>query len=252
MTSKIWRTIIIDDEELARQRLKRLLSIHDHLDIIAEAANGAEGLQQIEKHQPDLIFLDIEMPVLNGFEMLSKLKKQPKVIFTTAYDQYAVKAFEEESVDYLLKPVEAERLEKSMQKLQQHQGATELQIPFNLLAEKLKVKKEIKTLTVKIGDRILLIKLADITSIEAEDKYVFLNTADGKRHLTDFTITALQEKLPDTFLRISRSTLINSDAIKEIRKSFNGTLVFLMTDSAASKCSSSRGYTQALKEIFDI
>ncbi|PTS95465.1 DNA-binding response regulator, partial [Pedobacter sp. HMWF019] len=247
MTTKIWRTIIIDDEELARQRLKRLLSVYDHLNIIAEAANGAEGLQQIEKHQPDLIFLDVEMPVLNGFEMLSQLKKQPKVIFTTAYDQYAVKAFEEESIDYLLKPVEAERLEKSMQKLQKHQGVTAIQIPFELLADKFNIKKEIKTLTVKIGDRILLIKLADITFIEAEDKYVFLNTADGKRHLTDFTITALQEKLPDTFLRVSRSTIINSDAIKEIRKSFNGTLVFLLTDTAGSKCSSSRGYTQALK-----
>lgn len=249
---KIWRTIIIDDEELARQRLKRLIDEYEQLEIVAEASNGAEGLEMIGLHQPDLIFLDIEMPVLNGFEMLARLKKQPKVIFTTAYDQYAVKAFEEESVDYLLKPIESERLEKSMQKLRQHEDLKDYHVSIERLASQLQLKKEIKTLTVKIGDRILLIKLSDIAFIEAEDKYVFIHTAEGKRHLTDFTITSLQEKLPDTFLRINRGTIINSDSIKELRKSFNGTLIFLLNDAAGSKCSSSRGYTAALKEIFDI
>src|SRR5437870_387714 len=101
--SKVWKTLIIDDEQLARQRLKRLLKPYDELDIIGEAVNGADGLEQIQTLQPDLVFLDIEMPVLNGFEMLAKLTKQPKVVFTTAYDQYAIKAFEEDSIDYLLK-----------------------------------------------------------------------------------------------------------------------------------------------------
>ncbi|RZL14999.1 MAG: response regulator, partial [Pedobacter sp.] len=106
----MYKTIVIDDEQLARQRIKRLLKEYDEIEIIAEAENGAEGLLLIEQHQPDLIFLDIEMPVLNGFEMLAKLTHQPKVVFTTAYDQYAIKAFEEGSIDYLLKPVELERL----------------------------------------------------------------------------------------------------------------------------------------------
>jgi len=250
--SKRWNTIIIDDEELARKRLKRLLAIHDCIHVIGEAANGAEGLQQIEKLNPDLVFLDIEMPVLNGFEMLSRLTKPPKVIFTTAYDQYAVKAFEEESVDYLLKPIEDERLAKAVKRLQTQQQELDYTIPLDLLMRQLKVKKEVKTLTVKIGDRILLIKIQDLVYIDAEEKYVFLNTADGKRSLTDFTITALAEKLPDQFVRINRSTIINSDLIKEIKRGFNGAFFFIMNDTESTKLNSSRSFGPALKDIFDI
>ena len=116
--NKTWKTLIIDDERLARQRLVRILKPYKHIDIIGEAANGRDGLEKIEELKPDLIFLDIEMPVFNGFEMLRQLKHQPKVVFTTAYDQYAIKAFEEDSIDYLLKPVEANRIEKTIEKLQ--------------------------------------------------------------------------------------------------------------------------------------
>lgn len=248
---KTWNVLLIDDEPLARQRLRRLLKEHDHINIIGEAGNGAEGLKQIEELNPDLIFLDIEMPVYNGFDMLSRLNDPPKVIFTTAYDQYAVKAFEEESVDYLLKPIEAERLAKAVLRLQQRQDAAYV-IPVELLMKQLNKKKEIKSLTVKIGDRIILVKLQELAFIQAEDKYVFLNTTDGKRHLTDFTLTTLQDKLPEEFVRISRSTIIHSELIREIRKSFNGTLVFMMNDSEGSKLNSSRSYGPALKERFDI
>lgn len=249
---KTWNTIIIDDESLARQRLKRLLSVHESIHIVGEAGNGLEGLQQIELLKPDLIFLDIEMPVLNGFEMLERLKQAPKVIFTTAYDQYAVKAFEEESVDYLLKPIEKERLEKAVNRLKNSRPQYDQNIPLALLMDKLKIKKDIKTLTVKIGDRILLIKLQDIAFIEAEEKYVFLCTIDGKRNLTDFTIAALEEKLPDHFVKINRSTMINTELIKEIRKGFNGAFFFIMNDVKETKLSSSRGQGPALKEIFDL
>lgn len=249
---KTWNTIIIDDESLARQRLKRLLSVHESIHIVGEAGNGLEGIQQIELLKPDLVFLDIEMPVLNGFEMLERLKQAPKVIFTTAYDQYAVKAFEEESVDYLLKPIEKERLEKAVNRLKNSRPQYDQNIPLALLMDKLKIKKDIKTLTVKIGDRILLIKLQDIAFIEAEEKYVFLCTIDGKRNLTDFTIAALEEKLPDHFVKINRSTMINTELIKEIRKGFNGAFFFIMNDVKETKLSSSRGQGPALKEIFDL
>ncbi|MBB6499204.1 LytR/AlgR family response regulator transcription factor [Pedobacter cryoconitis] len=250
--NKCWNTLIIDDEELARQRLKRLLTPYECINIVGEAANGAEGLEQIERLNPDLIFLDIEMPVLNGFEMLGRLGKPPKVIFTTAYDQYAVKAFEEESVDYLLKPVEDERLAKAVNRLQSLQPGTDHPIPLDLLLKQLQVKKEIKTLTVKIGDRILLVKIQDLLYIEAEEKYVFLNTVDGKRNLTDFTITSLAEKLPDQFVRINRGTIINSELIKEIRRGFNGAFFFIMNDFKETKLNSSRSYNAVLKDIFDI
>src|SRR5476651_303107 len=248
--SKVWTTLIIDDEQLARQRLKRLLKQYDQLEIIGEAVNGADGLEQIIALRPDLIFLDIEMPVLNGFEMLSKLDVQPKVVFTTAYDQYAIKAFEEDSIDYLLKPIEAERLEKTIKKLQQNQPAA-APLPLEALMKQLLVKKEIKTLTVKIGDRILLIKLNDILFIDAEDKYVFLHTADGKKHLTDFTISSLEDKLPEQFARIHRGTILNVDHIKEIRKGFNGALVFLMNGTDV-RLTSSRSNGDMLRERFGI
>ena len=250
--NKTWKTIIIDDEQLARQRLARLLEPYDNIDIIAEAVSGHDGLEKIETLLPDLIFLDIEMPVFNGFEMLGKLKHQPKVVFTTAYDQYAIKAFEEDSIDYLLKPVETERLEKTIKKLQQAQQILPDYLSLAALMKQLEVKKDIKTLTVKIGDKILLIKLDNIIYIEAEDKYVFLHTADGKKHLTDFTIGSLEEKLPEQFVRIHRSYIINSEHIKEIRRSFNGAFVFVMDNIGNTRLSSSRANGEALRDRFNM
>jgi two-component system LytT family response regulator len=250
--NKTWKTLIIDDERLARQRLVRLLKPYEHIDIIGEAVNGQDGLEKIEELKPDLIFLDIEMPVFNGFEMLRQLKHQPKVVFTTAYDQYAIKAFEEDSIDYLLKPVETNRIEKTIEKLQRTQHQPPPYLPLQALIEQLHIKKDIKTLTVKIGDKILLIKLDRIIYIEAEEKYVFLHTADGKKHLTDFTISSLEKKLPEVFVCVHRSIIINSDHIKEIRKGFNGAFVFVMNNHENTCISSSRSNGERLRERFGI
>ena len=247
----MWKTIVIDDEQLARQRIKRLLKAYDEIEVIAEAEDGELGLESINKHKPDLIFLDIEMPILNGFEMLAKLTHQPKVVFTTAYDQYAIKAFDEGSIDYLLKPIEVERLDKTIKKLKEtNLSAAPVQIEE--LLRRMQQKKTIKTLTVKLGDKILLIKLTDIVHVQAEDKYVFLHTADGKKHLTDFTLSALEEKLPEEFLRIHRSEIINTEYIKEIRKGFNGALVFVLNNAEETRVTSSRSNSEALRERFDI
>lgn len=250
----IFKTIIIDDEELARLRLLRLLKPYaDLIEVVAEASNGQDGLEFITRLRPDLIFLDIQMPLLNGFEMLAQLKVQPKVIFTTAYDQYAIKAFEEDSIDYLLKPVEAERLEKTVGKLEKLNTKSPAQeLPLESLLKALNIKKELKTLTVKVGDRILLVKLDDIAYIEAEDKYVFLHCRDGRKHLTDFTITALEEKLPEHFIRIHRGTILNSEMIREIRKGFNGSLIFVLTDNDSTRVNSSRGHGDTLRARFGI
>jgi two-component system LytT family response regulator len=246
------KTIIIDDEPLARQRIKRLLQAYEFIDIVAEGAHGKEGLELINELSPDLVFLDIEMPVMNGFEMLAELSTQPKIIFTTAYDQYAMKAFEENSVDYLLKPIEKERLAKTMLKLQTAGFAQQDDLPlFKRLIEQLRPHRQISTLTVKIGDRMLLVKLQDIYHIEAEEKYVFLH-CDGYRHLTDFTLASLEGRLPDNFVRVHRSSIINCNRIKEIRKSFNGAFVFVMDDLDNSRISSSRGYGEELRERFEM
>jgi len=250
--SKTWTTLIIDDEQLARQRLMRLLEPYENIDIIGEAVNGQDGLEKIETLKPDLIFLDIEMPVFNGFEMLGQLQHQPKVVFTTAYDQYAIKAFEEDSIDYLLKPVETGRLEKTIKRLQQTQHQPIDYGNLDVLMRHLQGTKNIKTLTVKIGDKILLVKLDTIIYIEAEEKYVFLHTVDGKKHLTDFTISSLEEKLPDQFVRIHRSTVINSDQIKEIRKGFNGAFVFVMNNTENTRLKSSRSNGEVLRDRFGI
>lgn len=245
-----WKTIIIEDEQLARQRLKRLLANYQEVEIIAEAENGLEGLELINQHQADLVFLDIEMPILNGFEMLAKLTHhQPKVVFTTAYDQYAIKAFDEGSIDYLLKPIELERLDKTILKLKQTNLAKPVMALDDLL-QQIKGKSVQKTLTVKLGDRILLIKIEEIIHIQAEDKYVFLYTADGKKHLTDYTLSVLEAKLPDDFIRIHRSDIINTNYITEIRRGFNGALIFVMSNQ--SKVSSSRSNSEALRARFGI
>ncbi|MGY3211388.1 LytR/AlgR family response regulator transcription factor [Mucilaginibacter sp. HD30] len=247
----IWTTLIVDDEQLARQRLKRLLEPFNEINIIGEAANGLEALNLIEKLKPQLLFLDIEMPVLNGFEMLERLSTQPKVVFTTAYDQYAIKAFEEGSIDYLLKPVEKDRLEKTVARLKTHQQEQQ-QIPIATLLQQLQPKNSAKNLTVKIGDRILLIKPADIVYAEAEDKYVFVYTNDGKKHITDYTISGLEQKLSEQFIQINRGAIINTDFIKEIRKGFNGARIFVMDHSPEVKLTSGRSFNSLINNRFEL
>lgn len=250
--NKTWTTLIIDDERLARKRLVRLLKPYENIDIIGEAINGQDGMEKIEELKPELIFLDIEMPVFNGFEMLRQLKHQPKVIFVTAYDQYAIKAFEEDSIDYLLKPVEINRIEKTIEKLKRTQNQPASYLPLQSLIEQLQVKKDIQTLTVKIGDKILLIKLDGVVYLEAKEKYVILHTADGKKHVTDYTITLLEKKLPEVFICIRRGTIINSDHIKEIRKGFNGSFIFVMNNYENTCIASSRANGNRLRERFGI
>ncbi len=250
------KTILIDDEPLAISRLKRLLLRYENdFNIIAEAKNGKEGLALIEQLKPDLIFLDIEMPEMNGFELLSKLNYMPIVVFATAYDQYAIRAFEENSIDYLLKPIEAERLEKTVEKLQKiKHSSTDNLFNTNLLEmlEKLKPKKEIHSISVKSGEKILFISLTDIAFFEADDKYVTLNTIDGKQHLTNFTITNLEEKLPDNFMKISRSAIINSLLIKELQKSFNGKYVVILKDIKSTKIKTGSSFGDNLKKLMEI
>ncbi len=259
-----WKTILIDDELLARQRLTRLLQPYDDIRIIAEADNGQSGLELIEQHQPDLVFLDIEMPVLTGLEMLAKLKTQPRIVFTTAYDQYAIQAFEQNSIDYLLKPIEKERLEKTITKLrglesnpvhlpaEGETGREEQLSQLEQIVQQLQRRQKLKTLTVKTGDRILLLRLNEIIYAQAEEKYVYLFTSDGKKYLTDYTLAVLEERLPTQFVRIHRAHIINSEQIREIRRGFNGVYNFVLTGYEKSPVASSRGYAEELKKRFEL
>ena len=255
------KTLLIDDETLAVSRLRRLLDKHrDTFEVVGDAANGAEGLTLIEAEQPDVVFLDIEMPLLNGFEMLSKLTVMPMVIFATAFDQYAIRAFEENSVDYLLKPIEAERLARTAQKIRtlversdtDHPATNPMTDSVMRLLAQMQPKKEIYSISVKTGDKIRLVPLSDIAYFEAEDKYVFLSTMDGQKFLTTYTLTTLSEKLPDTFVRVSRSVTVNRHKIAEVHRHFDGKFILALTDKKATRLTTGSTYGEAVRGMLEL
>lgn len=254
-----FKTLLIDDEPLARARLRRLLSHYgETFDIVGEAANGAEGLTLVEELHPEVIFLDIEMPLMNGFEMLAALTFMPMVIFATAYDQYAIRAFEENSIDYLLKPVENDRLEKTVEKLKKRIAAPEERVStsFNAsllqIIEHFKPKKDLHAISVKFADKILLIPLEEISYFEAEDKYVFMATKEGQKYLTSYTISTLEEKLPPHFTRVSRAAILNSRHIKEIQKHFDGKFILVLNDKKNSKITSGQSFAENVRQLFEL
>lgn len=254
---KKYKTIIIDDETLARDRLRRLLGAHNHIfEIIGEAQNGQEGQQMVDTLKPDLIFLDIEMPLLNGFEMLRVLNHLPIVIFATAYDQYAIQAFEENSIDYLLKPILAERLERSIQKLQRFEAesASDDQHSQSIqqLLQQLQPPKAITGIPVQVGDTIRLIPLTEVTHFEADGKYVYLHTPSQNKHLVDYTLTTLDGKLPAQFVRIHKSYIVNSEFIKQFEKYFRGRYILHLADKAGTKLTSGASFADRVKALFEI
>ncbi len=249
------KVIIVDDEPAARRLMRSLLQEHkETVDIIAEASNGREALEKIDSLFPDLIFLDIQMPDLTGFEVIEKLTHKPDIIFTTAYEQYAIKAFETFSIDYLLKPIKEERLEQSIAKLKKF-GRLNAGIDITNLQQiisQLKAPQKATALPVKSGDKINLLRFDNISYFEANDKYVFIHTIDGQKHLTDQSLMTLEEKLPGQFYRVQKSFIINKDRIKEMHKHFNGRFLFTMDDKNNTRISSGRTYHESIKSEFGL
>lgn len=250
------RAIVIDDEPLARTRLCKLIEQHDDVEVVDEAGSGAGAVAAIEEHHPDVIFLDIEMPDFNGFEVLKKLTRRPWVIFTTGYDHYAMQAFEAAGIDYLLKPIETEHLERALGKVQRMHGST--QDHFEERVEKLlrswniqpQAKQYLERIAVRLGERILLIDVRDVTHFYASDKYVFARTAAGKEHIVSQTIAELEEQLdPQFFARVHRSTIVNVRHIKEIQIWFGGKYRLLLDDKDASEVVVSRNMAKKLKTV---
>ena len=218
------RILIIDDEKLARSRLRRMLDKYKQIQIVGEARNGKEALKMIRDTRPDVLFLDIRMPMLSGFEMLERLKSSPYIVFTTAYDQYALRAFDENTVDYLLKPISDEKLDRAISRLSDivNHGKT---VPYDLekLIQILRQKEErMKRFSVRVGDRILLIPDNEIAFFQAEDKYTFLNTS-GERYIVPFTLKELEARLdPDLFVRVHRAFIVNIEHISSMERWFGG------------------------------
>ncbi|NOT51177.1 MAG: response regulator transcription factor [Chitinophagaceae bacterium] len=253
--NRLFKAIIIDDEPAARRLMKSLLQQHkDVVEVIGEASNGREALGKIDSQLPDLIFLDIQMPDLTGFEVIEQLNHQPDIIFTTAYEQYAIKAFETFSIDYLLKPIKEERLEQSIAKLKKF-GKLNAGIDISELQQiiqQLRTPQKATALPIKTGDKINLLKFENISYLEAHDKYVFIYTIDGQKHLTDQSLMSLEEKLPAQFYRVQKSYIINKERIKEMHKHFNGRFLFTMDDKNVTKISSGRTYNEAIKAEFGL
>ena len=214
MENKI-KTIIIDDEKLARDLVKNYLQSFDNISVIDECENGFDGIKSITENKPDLIFLDIQMPKLNGFEMLEILDNQPKIIFTTAYDQYALKAFEVNAIDYLLKPFSRERFSDAVNKIL----ATHENIDVNNTdlpkLDVLRTDEKLNRIVVKTGKKIVVIPIDEIQYLEAQDDYVKIVT-NNQSFLKQKRMKFYEEYLPDNFIRIHRSYICNLSKIKEI------------------------------------
>ena len=245
------RALIIDDEELARKRLRKMLQdFEGELEIIDEVGNGKEAVEKIEATHPDVIFLDIQMPGYDGFEVVRRLRVKPFIIFITAYDEYALRAFEENSVDYLLKPIERKRLEMAMEKLRRifHGLQPRLNEQLERLLSQL-AAAPLKRLQVKSGDKILLVNADDMVYFEAKDKYTFLHTIDQK-HIIDMTLAELETKLDKTnFIRIHRSHIINLKYMRELVKWFGGKYKVRLKDKNQTELIVSRGYIDQIQKL---
>jgi two-component system LytT family response regulator len=208
------KIILIDDEPLARTVVKEYLQTYPDLEIVQECNDGFEGVKAIQQHQPDLIFLDIQMPKINGFEMLELLDHPPAVIFTTAFDEYAIKAFESHAVDYLLKPFNKERFNKAIQKWKDQAGAEKN--TADLLETASHSPAQSQRIVVKIGSKIKIIPVHDVYFLEAADDYVKVHTQDGN-FLKNKTMNHFEKTLdPQQFVRSHRSYIVNIQQITRI------------------------------------
>ncbi len=245
------RAIIIDDEELARKRLRKMLQSYEkNLEVVDEAENGQDAVGKVEALHPDLIFLDVQMPGFDGFEVVRRLRYKPFIVFTTAYDEYALKAFEENSVDYLLKPIEQKRLDKAIEKLRRMFDTSKSEVNENVerLLSQL-ASPPPRRLQVKTGDKILLIDIDSVTYFEAKDKYTFLHTTE-QEHIVESTLAELEVKLDNrSFVRIHRSTIVNIKYIREIVKWFGGKYKIRLKDKDQTELVVSRGYVDQVRQL---
>jgi len=250
-----YRALVIEDEGLARLRLRRLLEAHPEIEVVGEAASGPEAVAQIDQHRPDLVFLDIDLPEFGGFEVLKRCAAAPPlVIFTTGHDEYALQAFEAAGIDYLLKPIEPETLDRALGRLERVPGRRqELDVQFSELLKHWKPPAEpryVHKMAVRLGERAVLIEVREVTYFEAKDKYVFMHTTAGKEYIVDHTIAELEQQLdPQRFVRVHRSTVLNIDHIKEIHNWFGGKYRVILGDKGVSELVVSKGMAANLKAI---
>jgi two-component system LytT family response regulator/two-component system response regulator LytT len=221
------RILIVDDEEPARINLRRLLETDSGVDIVGEAGNGIEALEQIPDLRPDVVFLDIEMPGLNGFEVASNLVNPPLIVFATAYDEFAVKAFEQNALDYILKPVQAKRISQTLGRVRIALGSDRSEYDGALKEVLGLVERErgapVTKLAGRRGKRIIVLSVAEVTHLRIEDKLVFAHLGK-ERYLVEKTVGELERMLQGVgFYRINRGELVNLEHVRELLPWFSGT-----------------------------
>jgi two-component system LytT family response regulator len=265
MEAAIFRAYLVEDESLATERLERLLAAFPIIEIAGSAADPAravEFLNSPDASEIDVLFLDIEMPGMNGFELLSRLTRQPFVIFTTAYDQHALRAFEANTIDYLLKPIEADQLQRALNKLGKLRPLTKPEWQQN--PELPAILRELATslqrgqtgyphrIASRIGERISFLPLDDVTHFIAQDKLTYA-VVNGRSHCVDQTIVELEHRLdPAKFLRIHRSALVNVDWVHEVNSWFAGKVVLTLKDGGHTQLTVARDRVRSVKEKLGI
>lgn len=247
------RAVIVDDEPLAREGVRLHLEDEHDIDVAGEAGGGEEAVSLIEEVRPDLLFLDVQMPGLDGFAVLEAIgaEDMPVTIFTTAYDQFAVRAFDAHAVDYVLKPYDGERFHRAVERARERiiarrtagvDGRLE-----SLIGELRSRSRYAERLVVRAGGRIVILRTTDVQWIEAASNYVRIHVG-GKDHLLRETMTALEARLdPSEFVRIHRSTIVRVDCIRELEPLFQGDYVVILDDG--TRLTSSRGYRDRLQEL---
>jgi two-component system LytT family response regulator len=250
--------LIVDDEPLARVRMRSLLAPYSsEIEIVGEASSGAEAIEKIGQLLPDVVFLDIQLNDMDAFEALKSLEEDmPLIVFTTAYDNFALRAYEENTVDYLLKPVEPARLEKTVEKLRKRldQVSEESQLPENFSWDAFRqimgsANNYLQRLQVKIGDRILLVNVDEIIRFQSEEKYTTVYTLSGQ-HVIDTPLVDLEKKLdPRQFVRIHRAHLVAIDYIAEIRKTDMSRLNVVLRDKDHTQLLVSRNFVKKVRSL---
>jgi len=247
------RVVVADDEMLARKFIRRMLKQDPEVEIVAECGNGAETVAMIRKEKPDLVFLDVQMPEMNGFAVLDavKLDHLPEIIFTTAYESYAIRAFELHALDYLLKPFDQVRFKAALKYAKErfhshHEEEKRLQI--GTLLESIRAQQQyLDRVIIRTDGRITFLQTREIDWLEADDKYVHLHTGKGTRMVRQ-TLSAMEEQLdPRKFVRVHRSAMVNTDRIKELQPLFNGEHSLILEDG--TRLTLSRKYKDKLFEL---
>jgi two-component system LytT family response regulator len=248
------RTLIVEDEPLARERIHSLLKGERDIEVVGECGDGKAAVDEIRERQPDLVFLDVSMPELNGFEVIQEvgIEEMPPVVFVTAYDQYAVQAFDAHALDYILKPFDEERFRTAVARAReaiQRQSAGSFDRRLSDLLDDLRRPRYLERLAVKSGGKIIFLRTDELEWIGAEGNYARLHVG-GKSHLMRETMTTLEQKLdPSSFIRIHRSTIVNADAIAELEPLFQGDYVVILRNG--TRLTSSRGYRSNLQAFME-